>query len=228
MKVHIRQNGVDLPSVQHEGQRWVLVPPEGEYEIVLYNDSHNRRLAVVTVDGVSVVDASDGSREGTGYVLEPWQSFPIEGWRRSGQKAAKFRFTPNGDSYVAQMGKGTRNTGVVAVAVFDEKPKPVVLPPPVVIREPPIIIDPWPWPWVRPLPYPYPRPPHLVRHGPLQHHDFGRERDVPAGGSGQSGGLLGFPEPGGGFLLEPEPLPQHGAWQRRVDGADGRGDWLRP
>lgn len=152
MQINIRQNGIDLPSVKHEGQRWFLAPPSGEYQIVLYNNSSNRRLAVVTVDSLSIIDGEDGSRDGGGYVLEPWETLVIEGWHRSDRAAAAFEFTPNGGSYVAKRGKGTRNTGVIAVAVFDEKPKPQVVHDPIVIHQPVIIerqvpyyVDPW-WP----------------------------------------------------------------------------------
>ena len=154
MQINIRQKGVDLPSVQHEGQRWLLAPPKGKYQIVLYNNSSNRRLAVVTVDGLSVLDGEEGTREGNGYVLEPWQTLEIKGWRRSDTVAAAFKFTPNGGSYSAQVGKGTRNTGVIACSVFDEK---VAVPDPVVIQrfiqqqpiiiELPIYIQRYPWPY---------------------------------------------------------------------------------
>jgi hypothetical protein len=155
MQVNIRQNGTNLPHLKHEGQTWVLAPPEGAYEVVLYNNCSRRRLAVTTVDGMSVMDGTPGKRDGNGYVLEPWQTLVIPGWRRSASEVARFEFTPNEGSYSNQTGKGTRNTGVIAVVVFEEKAKPQVIvnyPPPVVIRE---VYPPW-WPgvpnypWVRP------------------------------------------------------------------------------
>lgn len=132
MQVNIRQNGTDLPSVQHE--------------IVIFNNSNYRKLAVVTVDGLSVLDGQEGKKDGGGYVVEPWQRLVIPGWRRSDREVARFTFTPNEGSYSSKMGKGTRNTGVIAVAVFEEKAKSVVIQQPVVVERPVFIREVYP-PW---------------------------------------------------------------------------------
>lgn len=146
MQVNIRQNGTDLPSVQHERQAWVVAPPEGEYEIVIFNNSNDRKLAVVTVDGLSAMDGQEGKKDGNGYVVEPWQRLVVPGWRRSDREVARFTFTPNEGSYSSKMGKGTRNTGVIAVAVFEEKAKPVVVQQPVIVERPVFIREVYP-PW---------------------------------------------------------------------------------
>jgi hypothetical protein len=165
MKVQIQQNGVPLPVLFHEAQHWVLAPPSGDYEIVLVNNSPHRRLAVVSVDGLSVLDGKPASRDGNGYVLFPWQRMVIPGWRRNDQEVARFTFTENEGSYSQAMGHGKRNTGVIAVAVFDEKvrvPDPIFVPRIVevpVIREIPIYrrrVYPWDFPYLE-----YPEP-HLT------------------------------------------------------------------
>ena len=77
----------------------------------------------------------------------------IPGWRRSDQEVARFKFGSNGESYSAKVGKGTRNTGVIAVAVFDEKVELVTIQQPLIIERPVVIREVYPWarPW---SPYP--------------------------------------------------------------------------
>lgn len=130
MRLSILQNGRVLRHLAHAGGTYVEAPPSGTYAVRLHNDSPQRRLAVLSVDGINVVDGKDAGYEGTGYVLGPWQTADVPGWRRSDQTVASFEFKEQGASYAAQSGRGTKNVGVVGVAVFDEKPcaKPVPFP----------------------------------------------------------------------------------------------------
>ena len=122
MKIEIVQSGRVLPSTYHDGKYFVEAPPTGEYAIRLINNSSQRRLAVVTVDGKNVIDGEPGSYNGGGYVLERYGRVDIPGWHRGNAEVAKFEFTPAEGSYAAQMGDGVKNTGVIGVAIFDEKP----------------------------------------------------------------------------------------------------------
>jgi len=125
MKVEIIQGGTVLRQYKHDGRLFAEAPPEGAYEIRVTNDSYGgRRLAVVSVDGVNVVTGEDGSVDGAGYVLGPMSSITIPGWRRDGEKVAKFTFQASENSYANRTGRGTKNTGIIGVAVFDEKPNP--------------------------------------------------------------------------------------------------------
>jgi hypothetical protein len=96
--------------VGHEGQR---------YSIVLSNRSSRRFEAVVTVDGLDVINGRPGSLSHRGYVIAPWQEYEIEGFRQSRDEVAAFRFSKVADSYAAQRGS-TRNVGVVGAAFFAE------------------------------------------------------------------------------------------------------------
>lgn len=135
MQISIIQGGRVLRTINHEGQTYVEAPTSGEYKLRVHNNSHRRRLAIVSVDGVNVVNGEDASFEGGGYVLDPWQMIDIPGFRRDDGTVAAFKFTEQGGSYAAKMGKGTKNVGVVGLAVFDEKVVRKVVPPPVVIHE---------------------------------------------------------------------------------------------
>jgi len=126
MRVEIVQNGRALPTTYHEGKYFVEAPLSGDYAIRITNNLGFRRLAVTTVDGKNVIDGEPGSYNGGGYVLQPWASVTIPGWHRSNQEVAKFSFTPSEGSYASQMGDGVKNTGVIGVAVFDERQRPVM------------------------------------------------------------------------------------------------------
>ncbi|MNN56205.1 hypothetical protein D3C81_1711220 [compost metagenome] len=89
------------------------------------------------MDGVNAITGQTASPEQSGYVLEPWQSSEITGWRKSNSEVAQFVFTDHGDSYASRTGRPA-NVGVIGVAVFNELRRPVY--------------D------VRPRPTPYPMP----------------------------------------------------------------------
>ena len=57
---------------------------------------------------------------GTGYVLLPFATLEIEGFRQSTSAVAAFRFAAVGESYAAQMGSA-RNVGVIGAAFFAER-----------------------------------------------------------------------------------------------------------
>lgn len=135
MQVEVVQHGRVLRTVSHQGQVYVEAPPEGTYSIRVRNTTHRRRLAVISVDGVNVVNGEDAGFNGPGYVINPWQTVDIPGWRRTDGTVAAFQFKESEDSYAAQTGRGTNNVGVIGVAAYDEKVKPVVARPPIVIKE---------------------------------------------------------------------------------------------
>jgi hypothetical protein len=125
MNVEIIQEGRVLRKYQHDGRFFAEAPPEGAYEIRLTNNAPSRRCAIVSVDGINVVNGEDAGVDGPGYVLRPWETLTIPGWRRDGEKVAKFTFQPQEGSYANRTGRGTKNTGIIGVAIFDEKVVPL-------------------------------------------------------------------------------------------------------
>ena len=93
--------------------------PGHRYGVRLTNTSGERVLVVLSVDGVNAVTGQTASPAQAGYVLEPWESTEIAGWRKSLDDIAQFVFTDLGDSYAARTGR-PRNVGVIGVAVFQE------------------------------------------------------------------------------------------------------------
>jgi hypothetical protein len=90
------------------------------YNIRVTNNSGERVEAVVTVDGRDVVSGETGDyRTQRGYVLDPYDSVVIEGYRQSLDYVAAFRFADIHASYSALRGT-PQNVGVIGVAVFKE------------------------------------------------------------------------------------------------------------
>jgi len=113
-------NGNPLEAV-HVGDRTMVVGQAGQrYSIVLTNHTSHRFESVVTVDGLDVINGKPGTFEGRGYVLLPFATLEIEGFRQSTNAVAAFRFASVGESYAAQMGSA-RNVGVIGAAFFAER-----------------------------------------------------------------------------------------------------------
>ena len=115
-----RDTGEWLTEYRHRGQTWIPGTPGHRYHLRLTNNSAERVLVVVSVDGVNVVSGETAGAQQTGYVLGPWQTTEIAGWRKSMREVAQFYFTDLPDSYAARTGRPD-NVGVIGAAVFRER-----------------------------------------------------------------------------------------------------------
>lgn len=130
-----RDSGQTLRQYPHRGDTWVAGTPGRPYSVRLANTSAERVLVVLSIDGINAVTGQTADPSQAGYVLEPWQSAEIEGWRKSLHEVARFEFTDLGDSYAARTGR-PGEVGVIGVAVFREYRAPRSYPrPPAVARE---------------------------------------------------------------------------------------------
>jgi len=122
LRVLDRAEGRSLSVHWHRGRAYVAGRPGDEYRLSLRNRSGERLLAVVSVDGVNVITGETAAPGQSGYVLPPWGSVEILGWRKSLSQTAAFYFTDLADSYAARTGRPD-NVGVIGVALFREKPR---------------------------------------------------------------------------------------------------------
>jgi hypothetical protein len=114
-----RSTGEHLGAYASAGQRFVVGTPGHEYRLRIRNLTAEPVLAVTSVDGVNVVTGETASPSQSGYVLGPWESLDVDGWRTSLSRTASFYFTDLGASYAARTGRPD-NVGVIGVAVFRE------------------------------------------------------------------------------------------------------------
>ncbi len=136
--------GRTLSTYHHRGSTYVLGHYGTRYNVRVSNHSGQRIEAVVTVDGRDAISGELGDYTGQrGYVIDPYGSVLVEGFRQSNSNVAAFRFTSPGDSYSGRRGSA-QHVGVVGVAVFREKHRrPVAVAPP-----PPPRRSPWNGGWL--------------------------------------------------------------------------------
>jgi len=120
LQVVDRSRGETLSTWRHRGASYVAGRPGDRYAVRLTNRSPGRVLVVLSVDGVNAVSGETAAVSQTGYVLAPYQSAEITGWRKSYSEAAAFYFTALPDSYAARTGRPD-NVGVIGAAVFRER-----------------------------------------------------------------------------------------------------------
>ena len=130
-----RDSGQRLPEYGHRGRTYVPGEPGHRYAVRLSNQTGERVLVVLSVDGVNAVTGETASPAQAGYVLSPWESADISGWRKSLDDVAQFYFTDLPDSYAARTGRPD-DVGVIGIAVFRERQRylPYPMPGPPVAR----------------------------------------------------------------------------------------------
>src|ERR1051325_11201157 len=119
----IRENGETLPTYAARDRFYVQGAMNEHYTIRVTNPTAARVEAVVSVDGLDVIDGETADLHKRGYIVPPYGDVRIEGFRTSLEDVATFRFSSVDGSYAGKQGKA-RNVGVIAVAIFEEQPPP--------------------------------------------------------------------------------------------------------
>jgi hypothetical protein len=116
------QHGNVLPAASVGSELWAVGEPEVRYSLAIANDTGSAFEVVASVDGLDVIDGRPASFSKRGYIVDPFSSVVIDGWRTSEDTVAAFRFSSIDDSYAERMGDG-RNVGVIGAAFFREAPR---------------------------------------------------------------------------------------------------------
>ncbi len=119
-------SGRPLSVFAHQGERFFMGEVGERYAIRLVNRGDRRMEAVVTVDGRDVISGELGSFEQRGYIVPAHGSVLVEGFRRSLDQVASFRFSTPERSYTSLKGS-PQHVGVIGLAVFEEAPRPQAL-----------------------------------------------------------------------------------------------------
>ncbi|MFL6575486.1 MAG: hypothetical protein ACJ8MR_02635 [Povalibacter sp.] len=119
IEIYDRNEARVLPVHEYQGRLYVVGEARHEYELRIRNRSTRRLLAVTSVDGVNVVSGQTAAVDQRGYVIDPWSSVTVEGWRKSLDQVARFYFTRLPDSYAARTGRPD-DVGVIGIALFAE------------------------------------------------------------------------------------------------------------
>src|SRR5687768_10806091 len=119
----ITESGETAPTYAFRGRYYVQGLADERYTIRVTNPTGSRVEAVVSVDGLDVVDGESGDLKKRGYIVPAYGEVRIEGFRTSLADVATFRFSSVDNSYAGKKGK-SRNVGVIAVAIFEEQAPP--------------------------------------------------------------------------------------------------------
>ncbi|MBV8758104.1 MAG: hypothetical protein JO257_12535 [Deltaproteobacteria bacterium] len=119
----VREDGETAPTYALKDRFYVQGSAGERYTIRVTNPTARRVEAVVSVDGLDVVDGDPGDLRKRGYIVPAYGEVRIEGFRTSLDDVATFRFSSVDGSYAGQKGKA-RNVGVIAVAIFEEQAPP--------------------------------------------------------------------------------------------------------
>jgi hypothetical protein len=110
-----------LPIANINGRIYVVGEAGRRYQIVVRNNGENRVEAVLSVDGLDVMDGRRASFKKRGYILRPHERLAVDGFRQSMDKVAAFRFGSVRESYAHEKYHNISNVGVIGIAVFDER-----------------------------------------------------------------------------------------------------------
>lgn len=114
-------DGSDFPSFRQGGELWIAGSEGQRYNLRVQNHSNERVEVVITVDGRDVISGRLGDYvKQRGYVLDPFDTLIIEGYRQSLDNVAAFRFADLADSYSARLGTPI-HVGLIGVAAFAER-----------------------------------------------------------------------------------------------------------
>jgi hypothetical protein len=130
-EVEILVDGRPLNEYDGRGKTYVEAIAGAEYEVRVRNPLPYRVAVALSVDGLNSIDARHTSAwNASKWVIEPYGTINISGWQMSSERARRFYFTSERDSYGAKLGQ-TANLGLVTAVFFRERrPYPVPVTPP--------------------------------------------------------------------------------------------------
>jgi len=129
-QLEVLVNGRPVAEYHARGRTYVEALQSAEYELRVRNSSPDRVAVALSVDGLNTIDARHTSAwNASKWVIEPYQTITISGWQMSSERARRFYFTNERDSYGAKLGQ-TANLGVISAVFFKERRRITPVTPP--------------------------------------------------------------------------------------------------
>lgn len=120
-----RETGQVMRTWSHGGRLFVAGRTGARYALRVTNNTSGRVMVVMSIDGVNIYTGETAGYSQGGYILDPWETYDLTGWRKSTTEVAAFTFAPIQKSYAARTGRPT-DVGVIGLAMFKERAAPVV------------------------------------------------------------------------------------------------------
>lgn len=128
------------PAPDGSGRFYLEAREGARYAVSLSNRTGERLGVHMTVDGLNVISGRQEAGRwgrppgdpGRMYILDPWDSTTVRGWRTSLSDVRRFTFVDERSSYAARSGKANSKMGWIEVAVYRERrraylPRPLPL-----------------------------------------------------------------------------------------------------
>lgn len=125
VEVSVNVNGRPVRMHSHEGRIYIESREGTEYTLEIKNNNSFRVEVVASVDGIGVINGKPASKTDRGYLIPAYGRISIKGYRKDDSEVGAFKFTRKERSYAKERG-GEENVGVIALAVFSEKIRPVI------------------------------------------------------------------------------------------------------
>ena len=125
VSVQVENRQAPLYQASWRQDRWYVEAKEGaRYQVRVRNTSGERVAFVISVDGLNAINGERSTLRSSEpmYVLNPYQTTTIKGWRRSLSKVARFVFVDEQRSYAERTNQANGDMGWIRVAAFREQP----------------------------------------------------------------------------------------------------------
>ena len=120
-EVEILVGGVPLEKYPGRGRLYVEAQRGEEYSVRVRNPLPVRVAVALSVDGLNSIDARRTSaRDASKWVIQPYGTITVGGWQVSSDRARRFYFTTEEDSYANKLGR-PEDTGVISAVFFRER-----------------------------------------------------------------------------------------------------------
>ena len=128
-RLQVLVNGRAVQEYRGPGNNTFIEGRENsKFELELTNLTPRRLLVHPAVDGLSTMTGKPAAQNDStdGYVLNPYQTMRVPGWRLNDKQVAQFFFAGQGQSYAEKSGQPL-NRGVIACPVWEEKVEPAYI-----------------------------------------------------------------------------------------------------
>jgi hypothetical protein len=124
--VQVRVAGRAAPlfvSPEGDSRRYLQAFAGRNYSLVVRNDTGERIGVLIAVDGLNVVNGQRSNLQPgeAMYVLSPYETATIDGWRTSLDDIQRFVFVDEARSYAARTGQANGDMGWIRVNAFREQ-----------------------------------------------------------------------------------------------------------
>ncbi len=128
--IEVLVNNRTLEELYARGRRYIEAQEGAEYALRIHNPLGERIAVALAVDGLNTIDARRTTAwNASKWVIQPYQTITVRGWQMSSNRARRFYFTTEQDSYANRINRPS-DMGVISAVFFREREDVAVASPP--------------------------------------------------------------------------------------------------